>query len=150
MKKVLALMLSFLLLVPVIAFPVNAEASSTTVEWLEDGSRIETTIVVQDSRAAGTKTASKIQRRIDNSGNVDVEMTLTATFTYDGTTAKATSASVSATIYDSSWSVDYKYTTRASNTATATVKLSLTTLGIVVSEATHTITLTCTPDGTIS
>lgn len=150
MRRAIALLLSIILLIPLGMVSAQAEQVSSSVEWLEDGSSIETVLYVMDSRASGTKTAKKVTTLKDGAGNVDVEMTLTATFTYDGTTATATSSSVSVTIYDSNWSVDYKYTVRSGNTATATVKLIRTVLGVVVEEPTYAITLTCSPDGTLS
>lgn len=150
MRRVIALLLSIIFLISFGMVPAQAEQVSSCIEWLEDGSCIETVLYVMESRASGTKTARKVSTLKDGAGNVDVEMTLTATFTYDGTTAKATSAEVSVTIYDSAWSLISKYTVRSSNNATATVNLSRSALGVVMETPTITIKLTCDPDGNVS
>lgn len=150
MKRLITCLLCAFLVGCVFSVPAGAEQVSTIVEQFEDGSYIEEYIIEDIARSSDTKTVTKYQNYRDENGNIDWTITLTATFTYDGTTAKSTSAESSVSIYVSYWSMVNKYTVRSGNTATGKVTLSQTALGIEVARNTYTIELTCTPDGTVS
>ncbi len=94
-----------------------------------------------------TITKSKTKTAMAKDGSAIWSITLTATFTYDGSTAKCTKCSHSSTIYDKSWKVKSCSSTKKQNSATTTAKLIHNTDG---SQKTCNITLKCSPTGNVS
>ena len=91
-----------------------------------------------------------LRKKYDESGNHDWKITLTATFTYDGVTARCTATDLDVTIYDSSWYQISAYHNRSLAQGYADVQLGRKVLGVTVEQPTYYLTLTCTPDGNIS
>lgn len=148
MKRLLSALLCIVMLLTVL--PIRGQAfEQTDIQWLDDGSRIETVIREVPVRASNARVYSKESNCYDEDGNLDWTITLNATFTYDGVTAKAPSASVSVTIHDSDWEVVSKYASTSGAVAKADVTLSRSALGVVVEKPSYTVTLSCTPDGNI-
>ena len=154
MKHKLTTFIMVLALISVFAVPAFAEGtdgSYTTREtkYYEDGSYdvIVTTIdVPQVSLFATTKskTVSTTNHHFDENKVKQWDFTLKGTFEYNGSTAKATAASCSYTIFDSKW----KCTTKNSWTSGATAKASATFKWIASVDVT--IGLKCSPSGTIT
>lgn len=153
MKKVL----SFLFIVLIVfCVSINACASSdaiTTVEYFEDGSCIETTIVVKEYISTYATQVKKVEKSIsykDEDGIVCWKATLTATFRYTGSSATCTESDVTYTISNSKWKITSATASKSGNTATADVTAKRYTLGIPVETLNRTITMTCSANGTIS
>ena len=153
MKKVL----SFLFIVLIVfCVSINACASSdaiTTVEYFEDGSCIETTIVVKEYISTYATQVKKVEKSIsykDEDGIVCWKATLTATFRYTGSSATCTDSTVSYEIYDSAWRMTSSTASKSGNTATADITAKRYTLGIPFKTIDRTITMTCSANGTIS
>ena len=153
MKRVL----SFLFIVLIVfCVSINACASSdaiTTVEYFEDGSCIETTIVVKEYISTYATQVKKVEKSIsykDEDGIVCWKATLTATFRYTGSSATCTESDVTYTISNSKWKITSATASKSGNTATADVTAKRYTLGIPVETLNRTITMTCSANGTIS
>lgn len=157
MKKLL-----MLLLVSALIFTTNiseAKANAVTIVsqdtvHLSNGMYIETIIVEERSNSTfattNTKTASKIAY-IKNSSNTTIAtFKITGTFTYDGSTAQCTAASHSSTINNSAWTFTFKSANRLTNRAIGQYAIQCTQNGTVVQTISDTITLTCSPNGTLS
>ena len=153
MKKVL----SFLFIVLIVfCVSINACASSdaiTTVEYFEDGSCIETTIVVKEYISTYATQVKKVEKSIsykDEDGIVCWKATLTATFRYTGSSATCTESDVTYTVSNSKWKITSATASKSGNIATADVTAKRYTLGIPVETLNRTITMTCSANGTIS
>lgn len=157
MKKLLTL-----LLVSALIFTTNiSEAKADTVSlvsqntiYLSNGMYIETIIVEECSNSTfattNTKTGSKIAY-IKNSSNTTIAtFKITGTFTYDGSTSQCTAASHSSTVTNSSWTFTFKSANRLTNRAIGQYILETKQSGITVNKVSDTITLTCSPNGTLS
>ena len=160
MKRLISVSLSLfiiLVLFPLCAFASEnnsaEEAAGQTIQRIvyADGSSLEIITAASESvRAVNTKTGTRIYNKRTASGALEWTAALTATFTYNGTTATCTSASCSVTIYDSSWSTVSNSTTRSGNTATTHLTMSYSPLGITPVTRSYTITLSCDANGNLS
>lgn len=153
MKKVL----SFLFVVLIVfGVSINAYASYdniTTVEYFEDGSCIETIIVVKEYISTYATQVKKVEKSIsykDDDGIVCWKATLTATFRYTGSSATCTESDVTYTVSNSKWKITSATASKSGNTATADVTAKRYTLGIPVETLNRTITMTCSANGTVS
>lgn len=151
MKRVIVLMTVLCLLLSVFPFGAYAESEDDElVEYLPDGGYIVTEIFDIDTRAAQSATKSFAKTKYDENGNLDWKITLTATFTYDGVTARCTATDLDVTIYDSSWYKISAYHSREAAQGYANVQLGRKVLGVTVEKPTYYLSLNCTPDGNIS
>ena len=133
--------------------PVRAEAAQTVdsqIEYLPDGGYIETVITESVSRASGTKTGSKLQRRVDSDGNEEWAIRLQGTFSYNGTAAACTNAVCTVTVSADNWYVVSKSAGKSGATASAEVTMGRKVLGITVSKPEYSLTLTCDKNGNLS
>lgn len=148
MKK-LSFFLSLALLVGIMIPVVHAMSNTcweTDVIHTEFGDiEIETVTVIHNlTSRSGSKSVDKTQT-IKSSGKIIAEVTLSATFGYDGKTAWVISASGSHTTYDS-WSYSNEKITKSGGTASLSATLShLLHTSIPVN-----ISITCSPTGQIS
>ena len=156
MKKVVSVLLSvmimFTLSVPSLAVD-NTDNANTVIEYLEDGSCIETTIVVKEYISTYATQVKKVEKSIsykDEDGLVCWKATLTATFRYTGSSATCTDSDVTYTINDSAWKITSATASKSGNTATADITAKRYTLGIPFKTVDRTITMTCSANGTIS
>lgn len=150
MKKVLALLVCVLLLGSTIAFPVAAQGEeeieiSRTVEDLGDGCYyIETITVPSIQPYSNTKTGTKRATYVVSEVAI-YSVSVTGTFTYDGSHAEATSADGSCVTYVPDAVIDdcHAYTMGAYACASGTVIYMGSTL-------TKTVKLLCSRDGSLS
>lgn len=151
-RNVISLMLALLLIAALPMSVLAAEPARVTAEteYFEDGSYLVTTISESAARASGTKEGKKIQSYYNPGGSLAWQATLTATFTYNGTTAGCTSVSCPVTIYNTAWSLVSRVTSRSGNTATANFTMGYTSSSGSVSEYPYTITLICDKYGNLS
>lgn len=150
LKRISCLLAAFVLCITVTTLPAHASDISETIEYFEDGSYKITTIT-EDSRTRSTKTASKSERYYNADGELEILMTVTGTFYYNGTTSECTYVDGTTTIVKTNlWTL--KSETPASNggTATYTVVFGRKILGVVVGTETHSVSLTCDKNGNLS
>lgn len=150
MKKIVLFMLVFLMLVPVNVNALNSE-NNTYREYYDDGSYFE--IVIEEkmmNSRSSTKTGSKTAKYIDSNGNACWYVKVTGIFSYDGSSAKCTSSSVNAGVYNNIWEIISKSSSKSGATATATALAALYYNGNVVDRKTKSISLKCSSNGTLS
>ncbi len=151
MKRFLAGLLCLIFLFSVLPENASAETSCDTevlpITFFEDGSYCVTTIIVESdlsSRSTVTGTKSKTYYTADD--NPIYSVSVKGTFTYDGTTATATSAYYSYQVFSNLWSFSSGHAACSGNTATATCTFLL--LGVI--SRTASVSLVCSPTGILS
>ncbi len=158
MKKVISLILVVLMLFSVASVSVVATDSddtvTTTTQYFDDGSYMVVTVRTNEisthAKSNGTADSTKDYNYYTSSGALRWTVTLTASFTYTGSSATCKSASVSHKIYNSAWSVKSENASRSGRTATATFTVVRTALGIVNKTVSDSITLSCSNAGVVS
>lgn len=149
MRKIVSLALALLLAV----LPTHVKAAEVVekIEYLEDGSYIVTTIEESITRATGTKTASKKNNFYNEDDELQWTITVTGTFTYDGTSSTCTKATGTTTITNTTnWYLISESPTKSGNTATYTVTFGRKVIGITTSKPTYSVSLTCDANGNLS
>ncbi len=158
MKKILTLLLTTTLIlsvsVPSFATDLISDdiitSTKTNIEYYDDGTYLVTTIETENNLTRATISKGKVSSLYDNDGTTLWTVKLTATFTYNGTTATCSSASTSYTIYDDVWKVKSATATKSGNKATGNFTVKKSFLGIPIATKDVTVTLTCSPNGTVS
>ena len=142
MKKLSAL-LAAILLISMVSIPAYATDENCQAENIQ----IETTLTVYDISAFSSSHERYAEKKqvFRVSGKVIAEVTLSATFGYDGEEAWVVSADGSHVTYNG-WSYGSERITESGNRAKLTAKLSHSG----ESSASVNISLTCTPSGQIS
>ncbi|MCM1179342.1 MAG: hypothetical protein NC347_03735 [Clostridium sp.] len=97
-----------------------------------------------------TKTASKTTYIQNSKGETLWYVTVTATFSYNGTSATCTASSVTALSCKSSWKVSNKKSSYSGNSATASATGKEYYNSKVMQTINKSVTLTCSKDGTLS
>lgn len=146
-----------MLIIPTTSF-AQTRAVTSSVEYLDDGSYFETIIEDENigfnlnyiTTTSTTKTKSKTTYYKNSSGTTLWYVKVTGTFTYNGISAKCTSASVTATSQNSNWKVSNKSSSATSNKAKASATGKKYYLGEVIQTINKTVTLTCSPTGSFS
>jgi hypothetical protein len=99
--------------------------SSTTTEILDDGSYIETTIKTNTSinlfSSTFTKNGQKTSTYKDSSGKIYWSITVNGNFSYNGSSSKCTSSTISTTCPSKLWKLSSKSSGKSGATATASV-----------------------------
>lgn len=150
MKKLLTLLLAVLLVLSMAAPAFAAETVVTEeITYFEDGSYLITTIGQFMSRSASTTTGFTRKTFVDAEGNTCWRAVLTGAFTYDGTTAVCTEASIEVYIYNNTYYAVSKSAGTSGASATATFTIGERFLGITVARNTYSMALTCNPNGTL-
>ncbi|MBO5163317.1 MAG: hypothetical protein J6B75_02565 [Ruminococcus sp.] len=155
MKKnlITSLLVSLVMLIGCFAIPLSASAAddktTSTVEYLDDGSYIVTTLTLPDGLTRSSKSASKTATAYDANNNALWAYTVTATFTYDGKTSKCTSVSDSYSIYDNNWYMASHSCTKDGNLASGTATAKKKVLGVVVDTMTKPVRISCNQYGNI-
>ena len=126
---------------------------SETVEYLEDGSSIITSVyeeVVQTRSNLYTKAGSKIDRYVNTDGEVVWSLTVHGEFrVIEGASVTCTSASCSTAIYNDAWRCTRKSAAPSGSQAVANGVFEKTLLGIVISTKNVNVTLSCDPYGNL-
>jgi len=133
-------------------FPVHAFAASDDVKitHYEDGSYLVEKLVCQMERASGKVTGNKISTHYDSGGTMEWEVILTGSFSYTGSSSSCTSASISTTVYDSTWYTVSKNSSKSGNTAYGSATMARKVLGVTVQNFPVSISLSCDADGNLS
>ena len=79
-------------------------------------------------------------------GTVLWSVSITATFTYDGSTSRCISCSPSAETYSSSWTIQSTSSSKSGNSATAVATANYASL----KNYTQSVTISCSKNGTVS
>lgn len=150
MRRLFSLFLSVVLLLSMAGTVFASENSTSEIIYLENGSYLVIETVQSMSRSANTTSGFTRITHISESGETRWRAILTGTFTYDGTTATCTESSVTTYVYADNWYEISKTAGKSGNTATGSVTMGRTVLGITVAQETYNMTLTCSPNGTLS
>lgn len=156
MKHKLTVFVIILALITLMAFPVYASTekeipiTTTEVEVFNDGSYaiIDTTVEQSNiSLLATTKTksASRTYTYYSSNDTKEWDFTVKGTFSYDGSSAKATAVSTSYNIYVSGWKLSSRESSKSGATVSATGKFKYSLM-----TKTTTIGMKCSNTGTIS
>ena len=132
--------------------PIHGHAAQTQqeIEYLDDGSYIVTTITESPSRAGNTKTGTKTDHYYNSDSELQWTMTVTGTFSYDGSTSTCTNVTGSTSITNTKWYVVSESTSRNGNTATYDATMGYKVLGITINKEVRTLNLSCDKNGNLS
>lgn len=136
-----------------------AEASTpsgTEIEYFGDGDYLETTIsntpdlfsMISVNSASKEITKTKTVKYKNSNNKVLWSISIKATFTYDGSSAKCVRYSHSASVYAKTWSI--KSITSSKNGNSATARAIAIHSGNDSKQFTKTITIKCSKTGVIS
>ena len=129
-KRITSMLLGCLLLV--LLLPAQALAANTqSTTYYEDGSCSVTTVKRMDTaaRVSGTVTGAAEVTHYSSSGTVAWIASLTATFSYTGSSARCTSVdNLSVRIFESGWSMASKSSSKSGSTATGNITMRYSTL----------------------
>lgn len=148
MKKIYSWILVLLLVVSMALLPaqaVNSEQKSEIIHTEFGDFEVETITVICNTLSRSNSVSVDRAQTVKYGGKVIAEVTLSATFGYDGKTAWVVSASGSHTTYDG-WSYGGETITTSGGTATLTATLSKLTAGKIPIS----ISMTCSSTGQIS
>lgn len=149
MKKKFSTILVSVLLICAMVLPASAAQQidrTSKVFYAECGPiEVETTLTVYESGARSNSRRANVTNTYKNNGKVIAEVTLSATFGYDGKTAWVISASGSHTTYDG-WSYGSEKIGKSNSTASLSAALDHSYYASISVD----ISLTCSPTGQIS
>ena len=150
MKKAIISFLVVCLLFSTMSLFVFASPDETTdIEYFNDGSYSIITLETI-SMTKGTVSKSKSYKYYNSNSILQWKATLTASFSYNGSTASCTSASASYTIYKDSWSNTLSTASKSGATATGNFTFKHYVLGICTKTVNKTLTLTCDKNGNVT
>lgn len=93
-----------------------------------------------------TITKTKTTNIKNANGAILWSVSITATFTYDGSTSRCISCSPSAETYSSSWTIQSTSSSKSGNSATAVATANYASL----KNYTQSVTISCSKNGTVS
>ncbi len=153
MKKIISIFLALVtlvLMIPAAQASVQTSTSDLDIIYLEDGGYIMVELNTNSDTARATVSKSKVATRYSDDDEMQWQIRLSGSFTYNGTTASCTSSSCTVTIYNNAWYMDSKTAWASGNTAYATVEMGRKLLGVTVKRETVDLTLTCDKNGNFS
>lgn len=159
MKRTFLLIISFCLLfnsyIPVEAKTPNTLATTSAyTEYINDDlyAEVELCITSENNNTSKVKAstkqkiASKTYNIKNSSGTIIGSYTLTGTFQYNGSSSACTEASYSTNVFNSDCYFNSASASKSGNTATGSFTFVNSLAGTRIIK---TLTLTCSPDGTI-
>ena len=154
-KRLISFILFFSFVFSVLGITVCAAEttdSNAEITYFEDGSYLVTIITEEPVNAqargtAQTKNGQKSTYFYSSTNKLLCSLTVYGTFTYDGTTARATNASYSYTVDHSFWSFDSGSCSKSGSKVTATATFNFLSF---VQSRTISVSLACSPNGTLS
>lgn len=147
LKKSCLVLLSVLLTFICVSFPVSASSTSTETIYFEDGSYLIIDLAVSPTYTrASTKSGDKAVSFYKSDDTLQWVATVHGTFSYDGTTATATSATYSYQIYNSNWKLKSGSAYCSGNQAITECSFLS---GMFVTKSVS-VTLSCSPTGVLS
>ena len=157
MKKILSVFLAIVFVFSILTVSVFASDDeiviSETIEQLEDGSYLIVSLTEEKTsnlRATSTKTGSKTFTLYNSNDEKLVEMKLTATFSYTGSSATCTNVAPTFTVYNSNWRVTKSTGTKSGNKGIGEFIAKKYTFGINTQTIEESITITCSNTGVLS
>lgn len=153
MKRLFSIILVALLVVtlmPIQTFATTDIRENSNVVYYEDGSYVIIELTYKETRASGTKTASKTYKYYNSDDVEQWRAVLSGTFSYTGSSATCTASSCNVTISNSAWYVVSKSATKSANVAIGEVTIGRKFLGITVDKESATIRITCDANGNLS
>ena len=138
-----------------VCFAYADNTEEQLIEYYPDGSYYIVTISSHTSftsflQTRGTKTETKNGSHYNSNGSIAWKASITATFTYNGTSASCTDVSKSTTIYDSAWKCTSSSCSKSGATATGNFTFKRYVLLVPVQTVNKTLTLTCDKNGNVS
>lgn len=157
MKKLFCILMTISILINNIPITVLAQHNNTTqisIEYLENGYYYETIISTDKNvlPASTTKyiTKTKTTNLKNQAGVTQWSVSIKATFSYDGNSAKCTSCTPSAKAYGSTWAIKSVTSSKSGNSATATAKATQTGPTGASQTYTKSVTIKCSATGVVS
>lgn len=152
MKRVICCIIACILAVSLLPFGGSAAAygEEVIVETFEDGSYITERVLSVQTRAGGTVSGSKERNQYDSNGSLCWKVTLSASFTYTGSSATCTSANCDVVCYSSDWYVISKSASKSGNMASASATMGEMEGGATVRRVTAYLTIQCDGNGNLS
>lgn len=169
MKRIISVIVLLAMMIfplSIITFAANNTApillaENQSIEYYEDGSYSIITVSVeypaintpsQKASAAVTQiiTAAKSNSFYNSDDELQWTVTLTGSFSYNGSSATCTQSSVSGTIYNSKWKVTSAVASKSGATAIGDFVVKRYTLLIPVQTVNVHLTITCSASGTLS
>lgn len=160
MKKTLSIIISFIMLFSfnfnTLALAESTEATVyTSVEYLEDGSYIETVITEETPSfspfiTTTIKLGSKRTTYITSDGETEWSATINGTFEYTGFNCSCTDSSITYSITNTKWKMISATASKSYNKAIGDVTAKYYVLGVPTKTIDRTITLTCSATGVLS
>lgn len=155
MKRFLSFFLTVIMLIsiaPMKTFAINRNTLESDIGYFDDGSYI--IIELQESPinslSTNTVTKTKVATFYDTNNNKEWVISLTGTFTYTGSSSTCTNATSSYTIYENSWKVTSKTTSKSGNKAKCDYVVKRYFLGVPVKTIEKSLSLTCSNTGVCS
>jgi len=153
MKRLLSFCLTVLIMLGVFScISFAADETIMSVEYYSDGSYGITSIKGEFTpfAAKGSTTKTKSYQHYNSDDTLAWKASITATFTYNGTTASCTDVSKSTTIYDSAWKCTASSCSKSGATATGNFTFKRYVLLVPVQTINKTLTLTCDRNGNVT
>ncbi len=151
MKRLFAILT--VVLIAVSMLPLSAFAATETQEniiYLNNGCYITVELTIAETRASGTKTASKTYTFRGSDGIEEWRAVLRGTFSYTGSSATCTAASCDVTITDTDWYIVSKSATKSGASAVGELTMGRKWLGITVDKESISMRITCDANGNLS
>ena len=147
---ILAVVLLTVSMFPVSAFATTETQKTENIIYLDNGYYITVELTVAETRASGTKTASKTYTYRDSNGVEEWRAVLRGTFSYTGSSASCTAASCDVTITDTSWYIVSKSATKSGASAVGELTMGYKWLGITTDKESISMRITCDANGNLS
>lgn len=155
-KHFIFLSIAYFIFVLSISISVNAsERLITEIEHLGNGDYVEIILEYNSKPAitlfSSSKTISGSKTVRYKSGNTTLwTLKVNGTFSYNGSSSKCTSSSVSTTSPGKTWYISKSSASRNKNSAAAKATAQRKVSGIVLQTVTRSVTLTCSKSGKLS
>lgn len=144
-RSLFIIILVFSMLLFCVKITVRAAATEEALSAYEETIHIDNVSLPSNGKS-GHITASKTGRYKDSRGNTLWSVTVTASFSYDGSTSKCTSVSASAVSYSSYWNIIKTSSSKNGNEGKAKAVARHTSSRIV----NRTVTIKCSKTGILS
>ena len=151
-RKLISLLTIIAVLLCLLPQSVSAETTenSTIVIPTEDGGYLTITTTVYESRTTNSKSGTRSATYTNADGLVCWIFVLGGTFSYNGSTATCTNTYDKVSIYDEDFHEISSSSWASGNKAYGSAEIVLKSLGITLNTWTPSLTLTCSPTGTIT
>ncbi len=153
MKKFISVLLFCLTLFSMCSFNTFAtdENSDASIIHFDNGAYLVVKVSeINTSRATNTKSGTKSITYKNDDNETMWKATITGTFTYTGSSATCTKASISYNVYADNWKMKEATASKSGNKAIGDVTAKRYLLGIPVQTVEQTFYLTCSATGTLS